>query len=159
MKSELMNAGQCGRAKTLPWRLTPAWRPPPAALSAKPPASSPPHPARSLSSSPPPFRQRERPALPRRGLPALRAQVHRRTTWCPGARCFQRRSTSGSTASGDVVHRRGDGAPMDRQLYRPGARLGAAAWSGELAGSDVGGGVAASSWCGVRSVAWVDHAV
>eukprot|EP01046_Picozoa_sp_COSAG06_P054165 COSAG06_NODE_9562_length_1870_cov_1.624506_2_plen_65_part_00 len=28
---------------------------------------------------------------------------------------------------------------MGRQLHRPGARLGASAWSGELAGSGVGG--------------------
>ena len=47
---------------------------------------------------------------------------------------------------------------MDCHMHRPGARLGAAARPGALAGPDVGGGVAAS-WCGVRSVARVDHAV
>ena len=40
-----------------------------------------------------------------------------------------------------------------------GARLGAAPRSGELAGSDVGGAVAASWCCGVRSVTCDDHAV
>jgi hypothetical protein len=63
-----------------------------------------------------------------------------------------------STGHRDVVDHTGGGTPMDRWLYRPGARLGAAPRSGELAGPDVGGAVAAS--CGsVRSVARAYHAV